>query len=477
MMVDAGRSGGGGPRSPRRGVSWMLGLALALPPLLLIACNGCGESGSRSRSTGGGLRYPLDLTWHELRNWVLSPDRTAAFPRCPIQRPGVAQAMRVLDLKSGTTLQVAALGSPFAWSADSTRILYWNAGWCSVRRDGQEHLRFASDFGARMTPLPRPGTGEFLVYDAERIRLISGDGKTDRQICTFQQVPRMKGAFLWSPDGQWLHYYTASSGSQTFGFISADGTAHRSVLAADKKKEPIFPYTLPKWSSDGKKVHFIAKTGWHGPNQVWAWDLKTGTPKALANVDGILPGAALLKVPAWAVAPDESLVATSAKALSSALALQDTRTGARHKIHPTGGVAQICFAPDGKRLAVRLSAQGILLLDLATLKGVIVRMANILKTTIRGWTDDGSALVLDGESLMVFEIDADGSAARLVWPNDCEMESTREEVSYQRIPLEQEATVPCTAKPFAVELAAKDLAPAVKPLPVQVIELEVQPGR
>jgi len=143
------------------------------------------------------------------------------------------------------------------------------------------------------------------------------------------------------------------------------------------------------------------------------------------------------------------------------------------KIHDQREAESLCFSPDGNRLAyVSDDQQDLVVLDLQEPRGMRLSCPGPFGRTlptIEGWTADGRTVRLGTDRFTRWEIAADGSVARRVWPDPWEGPVEVTEFQTTRVPLEEEnLTTP--EKAFAeVPSAGADVEPDLETLPVQVV--------
>jgi tricorn protease len=147
----------------------------------------------------------------------------------------------------------------------------------------------------------------------------------------------------WSPDGEWLAYWTDASGEYQLAVRKSDGTGAPKTLTSF---ESGFRYT-PYWSPDSRKLAFIDQTGTLRILDRDSGKLSTTDHSAMWMGEGSLRGFTV----SWS--PDSRWLAYSMEQDNhhGAVVLYDTKDGSRHQV--TSGfynAVDPVFDPDGKYL-------------------------------------------------------------------------------------------------------------------------------
>ncbi|MBN2392225.1 MAG: PD40 domain-containing protein [Anaerolineae bacterium] len=155
----------------------------------------------------------------------------------------------------------------------------------------------------------------------------------------------------WSPDGQWIAYFSDAAGEDTGGeyeLVIADQTGLKEKTFIPLGKKSFF--YQPTWSPDGTKIAYTDKA-----LNLYYLDLTEKTPVHVDTDTYDHPWRSLN--PAWS--PDSKWIAYT-KRLNThihAVFLHELATGQSHQI--TDGLSDttwVCFSPEGKTLYFTASA-------------------------------------------------------------------------------------------------------------------------
>jgi len=152
----------------------------------------------------------------------------------------------------------------------------------------------------------------------------------------------------WSPDGEWLAYWTDASGEYQLAVRKADGSGQPQTLTSFDSG---FRYT-PYWSPDSKKLAFIDQAGALHLLDRASGKVSTIDHSTMWMGQGALQGFRV----SWS--PDSRWMAYTMEQENhhGAIVLYDTRAGERHQVtsgfYDTGDPV---FDPDGKYLYVLTS--------------------------------------------------------------------------------------------------------------------------
>ncbi|MDP1571879.1 MAG: PDZ domain-containing protein [Vicinamibacterales bacterium] len=185
------------------------------------------------------------------------------------------------------------------------------------------------DVTARMTNIRLSATGQRVVVESRgEIFTIPAEKGDVRNITRSSASAERQPA--WSPDGQWVSYFSDRSGEYRLMIAPQDGiAAPREVALPD----PDFYYT-PAWSPDSTKLLYTDTN-----LQVWVLDVATGQARVLGNDPWMVPQRTLN--PAWS--PDSKWIAyaTRLDTLYRAIVIANVETGERRQV--TDGLADAMF--------------------------------------------------------------------------------------------------------------------------------------
>jgi tricorn protease len=147
----------------------------------------------------------------------------------------------------------------------------------------------------------------------------------------------------WSPDGEWLAWFSDESGEYDLVVRPAEGPADARKVAA---LGPGFRYP-PTWSPDSRRLAFIDQA-----QVLWVYDREKGEVTRIDQQRWATHGALMAFRPAWS--PDGRWLAWSKDLddpFAQAIALWDSRSGAVHQV-TSGyyGDTSPAFDPGGKYL-------------------------------------------------------------------------------------------------------------------------------
>jgi Tol biopolymer transport system component/DNA-binding winged helix-turn-helix (wHTH) protein len=171
-------------------------------------------------------------------------------------------------------------GSQFAYCKETPQGLQ-----IFVRQPGtgSRDVQITSDDGQNIQPAWSPD-GQWIVYHSIQrggIWRVSALGELSTKLADTGARP------AWSPDGQWIAYQSGvvndlSSEApgvfapSTLWVMRADGTDSREIT---KLGQPEGGHGTPSWSPDGKRVVFVAATGFA---ELWTIDVSSGALTRLA---------------------------------------------------------------------------------------------------------------------------------------------------------------------------------------------------
>lgn len=185
------------------------------------------------------------------------------------------------------------------------------------------------DVTARMTNIRLSATGQRVVVEARGEIFTIPAGKGD-----VRNLTRSSGSAerqpAWSPDGQWVSYFSDRSGEYRLVIAPQDGiAAPREVALPDAD----FYYT-PVWSPDSTRLLYTDTN-----LNVWVMDVASGEARTLGNDPWMVPQRTLN--PTWS--PDSRWVAyaTRLDTLYRAIVIANVETGERRQV--TDGMADAMF--------------------------------------------------------------------------------------------------------------------------------------
>ncbi len=196
-----------------------------------------------------------------------------------------------------------------------------------IRADGDFPwmLPRSEDVGGRLANLSLSPTGKRVLCEARGEVFTIPSEKGD-----VRNLTRSPGSAerdpAWSPDGQWIAYWSDRSGEYRLTIESPDGNAPPRTLDLPN---PGHAYTV-SWSPDSKRILY------HDTNlRVWVADVAAGTAKVVGRDPWMVPQRTLF--PTWS--PDSRWVAYSAhlNSLYRAIFVADVETGTSHQV--TDGLA------------------------------------------------------------------------------------------------------------------------------------------
>ena len=185
------------------------------------------------------------------------------------------------------------------------------------------------DVGGRLTNLAISPTGKRVLAEARgEIFTIPGEKGDVRNLTRSSGSAERDPA--WSPDGQWIAYWSDRSGEYRLTLESPDGTAKPRVLDVPN---PGHAYTM-SWSPDSKKLLY------HDTNlRLWVADVASGKAKVVGRDPWMVPARTMF--PVWS--PDSRWVAYAAhlNSLYRAIFVSDAESGETHQV--TDGLADAMY--------------------------------------------------------------------------------------------------------------------------------------
>jgi len=185
------------------------------------------------------------------------------------------------------------------------------------------------DVTSRMTNLGISATGKRVVVEARgEIFTIPAEKGDVRNITNSSASAERQPA--WSPDGQWISYFSDKSGEYKLVIEAQDGLALPREIAFQKAA---FYYT-PVWSPDSKKLLYTDTN-----LNVWVIDIATGQAKIVGNDPWMVPQRTL--APTWS--PDSKWVAFASRlnTLYRAIVVANVETGEKTQL--TDGLADAMY--------------------------------------------------------------------------------------------------------------------------------------
>jgi hypothetical protein len=284
-------------------------------------------------------------------------------------QPG-SRGLFVIDPQVGRPVELAA-GTHPVWSPDYRQIAYEMDGTIYVlnvdgtgRREVTRGLYpLWSPDGQRLACLRPAASGEEFI-----IAIVNLDGSGVAEIARGREV-------TWAPDGQRLAYAAvpaaAAPGQYAVYLIAPDGRGP-TLLTTDGR--------APLWSPDGSRIAFQTKAGeiavielatnhldLLGAGWRYAWaPAQFQVPGSKFQVQGSnLEPETLRAEPqgeAWNLELPR-LAFISPRAAGSQLFVADADGSHRQRLTERGGFESVVWSPDGQRLAVSLSGEGLWVLD------------------------------------------------------------------------------------------------------------------
>ena len=195
------------------------------------------------------------------------------------------------------------------------------------------------DVTGRMTNLRLSPTGKRVVVEARgEIFTIPADKGDIRNLTHTSGAAEREPA--WSPDGQFVSYFSDASGEYRLVVEAQDGLTPPRDIPIEKPTR----YYAPVWSPDSKKLLYTdTNLG------VWVLDVATGTARTVGRDPWMVPSRTL--APSWS--PDSRWVAfaTRLDTLYRAIVVANVETGQQRQI--TDGLADATYPvwdPSGKYL-------------------------------------------------------------------------------------------------------------------------------
>jgi len=232
----------------------------------------------------------------------LSPDgRRIAYTTL-----GTKNHVWIHDLLRGTDTKLTTEGvSEWAvWTPDGKRLIF---DWL---REGVPNIYWESVDGS--SPMERLSNSEYMQWpssvtpDGETLAIVEEHGETGRDICFLHIRDRRVTPFLqsrfdeidpqFSPDGKWIAYVTAESGSYEIYVQPFPEKGGRWQVSHKGGLNPL-------WSPDGRRLYYCS---WPGVDEIWVVDVQTGSgfsagkPRLYMKREGYNSGL----VRTWDISPD-----------------------------------------------------------------------------------------------------------------------------------------------------------------------------
>jgi serine/threonine-protein kinase len=251
-------------------------------------------NGTLAYLAGGPARYAQRVVW---------ADRTGAVEALPLpERDYEAVALSPDGQRAVLQIREGAIGlwlydfarrtlTPFAtasgssqgavWTADGRRIIYRgtrqgtrNLYWKAADGSGEEE-RLTSKPDVVQTPSSVSPDGQWVAF-SEGGGLASG--ATWLMSLTGDRTPRrfLNGVLdaQFSPDGKWIAYHTADSGSLEVYAVPFPGPGPRIPVSAGGGDSPL-------WSADGRELYYVRGDRIMAVNVATGATLSVGVPRVL----------------------------------------------------------------------------------------------------------------------------------------------------------------------------------------------------